>query len=144
MNLKFFIVFLSALLVSISAPVRAQKEGKTIQGEPFVTGGVGLGDREAMEKERRKYSLWVQTAAKSGAFLSDSTVNILDKSGKPVLDAKLQGPWLFVNLKLGEYTVRATHDGKILEKRTHIHPGDHHEIVFHFDVPAEVLPKGAK
>ena len=133
-------IALAALLVG---PVIAA-EGKTIQGEPFVSGGVGSTERESLQRERTKYALFVQTAAKGGAFLADVEVSISDMAGKPVLTTKLDGPWLLVNLKLGEYKVTASYGGKAQEKRTKIHVGDNHEMVFYFDEKVETLKKGEK
>jgi hypothetical protein len=119
-------------------------EGKTVQGEPFVSGGVGLEERDAMQKERIRYALFVRTAAKGGAYLAAVDVRIADKAGKPVLETKLDGPWLLVNLRQGEYTVTANFGGKVQEKRTTIHRGDNHEMVFYFDEPVDMLKKGEK
>jgi hypothetical protein len=136
--------FAAIVLTAASVGSVVALEGKTIQGEPFVSGGVSLDEREGLQKERTKYALFVQTAAKGGAFLAAVDVRITDKAGKPVLETKLDGPWLLVNLKLGEYKVTATYGGKAQEKRTTIHRGDNHEMVFYFDEPAEMLKKGEK
>lgn len=120
-------------------------EGKTAQGEPYVTGGVALGEREALDRRRGEYSLWVATAAKkTGSYLADVRVRITDEAGKVVLDAKLDGPWLLVRLKLGSYKVDAAFGKQALQKTTTIHKGDHHEMMFYFDHEVETLPRGTK
>jgi hypothetical protein len=134
-----------ALGIATSGPVMAQKEGKTTLGTPFVVGGVSQDERQSMQAERKKYSLLVQTAARTaGAFVSDATVTITDKGGKAVLDTQLDGPWLLVNLPLGQYKVAATYGGKTQAKQTTIHKGDNHEMVFYFDEQVDTLPKGTK
>lgn len=132
-----------ALALASSGPAIAA-EGKTIQGEPFVSGGVSADERESLQKARTKYALFVQTAAKAGPFLADVEVRITDKAGKPVLETKLDGPWLLVNLKLGEYKVTANYAGKTQEKWTNIHRGNNHEMVFYFDEKVDTLKKGEK
>jgi len=123
----------------------ATSEGKTAQGEAYVSGGVALSERDALDKLRASYSLRVVTAAKkTGSYLADAQVKITDASGKTVLDTKLDGPWLLVNLKLGQYKVDATFRQQTLSKTTTVHEGDRHEMPFYFDVEVETLPKATK
>lgn len=123
----------------------ALSEGSTAQGQPYVSGGVALGERDALDRQRASHSLWVATAVKrSGAYLSDVRVRIRDSAGATVLDARLDGPWLLVTLGLGRYQVEASFAGQTQEKTTTIHPGDRHEMLFYFDVEAERLPEGVK
>jgi hypothetical protein len=139
-----FTACVAIALAATSIGTGIAADGKTIQGEPFVSGGVSTDERESLQKARTKYALFVQTAAKSGPFLADVEVRITDKAGKPVLETKLDGPWLLVNLKLGEYKVTANYAGKTQEKWTNIHRGDNHEMVFYFDETVETLKKGEK
>lgn len=146
-SLKFIAsVFFVSMLASLAAGAAlAATEGKTAQGEPYVSGGVALGEKEALKERRPDFSLWVVTAAKkSGSFLADARVKITDEAGKTVLDTKLDGPWLLVNLKVGKYKVDASFGKQTLEKTTNIQKGDHHEMLFYFDVEVETLPKGEK
>ena len=85
------------------------------------------------------------TAAKgSGAYLADALVRITDSSGKTVLDTTADGPWVYVNLKLGDYKVTVTYKGKTQQQATKIHTGDNHEIFFYFEEAVDRLPKGEK
>ena len=143
-------IFASVLAVSLLAPwtagaALALSEGKTAQGEPYVSGGIALGEREALEQRRAAFSLWIATAAKkTGSYLADARVIVTDEAGKTVLDTKLDGPWLLVNLKPGRYTVEASLRKQTQRKTTTIHPGDHHEMLFYFDLEVETLPPGVK
>ena len=143
-------VFASVLAVSLLAPwaggeALALSEGKTAQGEPYVSGGIALGEREALDKRRAAFSLWVATAAKkTGSYVADARVIVTDEAGKTVLDTRLDGPWLLVNLRLGRYTVQASLRNQTQRKTTTIHRGDRHEMLFYFDLEVETLPPGAK
>ena len=82
------------------------QQATTAQGQKYASGGVSQDDRAEMQTQRDQYSLWVLTAAsKSGAYLSNVRVVITDQQKKVVFDAPLDGPWLFINLPLGRYTV---------------------------------------
>lgn len=140
----------SATLVLLAAlwaqtPALAASEGRTAQGEAYASGGIAAGEREAMDKRRANFNFWLVTAAKkTGSYLADAKVRITDAAGKTVLDTRLDGPWLLANLKLGKYKVEATVGKQTQSKATTIHQGDHHEMMFYFDVEVETLPKGAK
>lgn len=132
-------------LAAFALPAWALVEGKTAQGEPYVTGGVGSTEESLLKQRSAEFSLRILVAASgSGAYLADARVRITDAAGRQVLDVRTDGPWLYVNLKLGDYKVVATFEGQTREQGTKIHAGDRHEMVFRFDVPVERLPKGEK
>ncbi len=133
------------LAALLAGPVGAMTQGKTAQGEPYVTGGVGAAELETLEKGRKGFSLRVLTAAKgSGAYLADARVAIVDAAGKTVLDTSADGPWVYVNLKSGDYKVTVTYKGKVQQRATKIHVGDNHEMFFYFEEAVDRLPKGEK
>ena len=126
--------------------VSAMSEGNTAQSEPYVSGGIALGEREALERRRADFSLWIATAAKkSGSYLADVRIKIADAAGKAVLDVRLDGPWLLVDLKPGRYTVDASFHDQSQRKTTSINrKGDHREMLFYYEVEAETLAPHAK
>jgi hypothetical protein len=132
------------VLVSICAAPQAAAatQGQSPQGWAFLEGGIGQTETESMESERAKYSLWIMTASRtSGAHLADVVVTVVDAKGEPVFERRLDGPWLMIDLPLGRYEVRSRYGQEVQNRITTIHPGDHHQIVFYFNVEAEVLPK---
>jgi len=132
-------VFVSAI-AAMSATAATQ--GQSPQGWAFLDGGIGQTETESMEADRSKYSLWIMTAGRtSGAFLADVEVSIVDSKGEAVFQRRLEGPWLMIDLPLGRYEVRSRYGQETQTRVTTIHPGDHHQIVFYFNVQAEVLPK---
>jgi hypothetical protein len=144
-NYRMAVVALAAALTSMlgSPPALALSEGVTAQGLAFISGGVGQDERETMSVRRNQFSLHVTAAARrSGAYLGDVRVRIVDAAGKIVLETTMDGPWLLVGLALGEYRVEASHGEQALTKTTKIHASDLHEVFFYFDVPVDVLPAG--
>jgi len=139
-----------AFVASMFAPfcsgeALALTEGKTAQRESYVSGGVGLSEREALDKRRPGFSLWVATAARaSGAYLSDAHVKISDEAGKAVLDTKLPGPWVLVNLRPGRYAVDVSFGKQTERKTATIHSDDNRAMLFYFDVEAQSLPLRTK
>jgi hypothetical protein len=106
-----------------------------------ISGGVGITERDALQAMQDKHSFWLTTAIrKSGAFLSGARVTILDaKDHMPLISCAMDGPWLFVDLPRGKYEVetvyidKATNKEQKIKKMTHIHKGDHHQMVVYFE-----------
>lgn len=108
----------------------ALDEGHTEQGVHYLSGGVSLEERDALQAERGKHSLWVIVAlAGSGAFTGDTQVSIRDAAGKTVFDGVLDGPWLFIDLPVGRYSIEARAGSVRQRGQTHIHAGDHHQVI---------------
>ena len=122
------------MLASLMGVAAGMQQSTTPAGSAYVSGGVSDDERIEMQKTREQYSLWVLTAARtSGAYLSDVHLLITDSAKKVVFDAPIDGPWLFLNLPLGRYTIAATHKGETQHRVTTIHKGDHHQAIFYFD-----------
>jgi len=136
----------SALLASLTARAAPPdlNRGRTSDGWPYVEGGVGRDEIETLQLERQKYSLWVVTAArKSGAYLTDVTLSVTDARQRLVFERQLLSPWMLIDLPPGRYDAVASYNGEVLRRTTTIHRGDHHQLVFYFNVDADVLPDDA-
>ena len=128
--------------VAVTSVALGAIRSTSAQGRPVVSGGIGYAERQALHAHRDDYSLWMVTAAKrSGAYLSDVSAKITDAEQRTVFEGPLDGPWLFIDLALGRYTVEATFNGETQRRVTTIHRGDHHQVFFYFDVPDEVSPE---
>lgn len=135
----------AAAALALNATAWALDTGKTAQGWAYVSGGVGSDELHALHARRDQFSLWVVTAARpSGAYLADVRVQVIDAQHAVVFDQRLAGPWLFIELPPGRYEIQATHKSETQTKVTTIHPGDHHQVLFYFDVAAQVLPPASK
>jgi hypothetical protein len=109
-------------------------QGHTTQGERFASGGVGAGERAALGDRRDEFNFRMTTAAaRTGAYLADVRVTILDEAGRLVLDVKLDGPWLFTQLKPGRYRVEATSGSEIRRRSTAIPEAGYREMFLYFD-----------
>lgn len=134
----------AAVIAAVFAlsPTSTLERGATADGWLYVSGGIGLGERDELAQARKDFSLRVASAARgSGAFLSSVQVTITDAGGQRLFQRALAGPLLLIDLLPGQYVVEGDLRGKHRQSRTAIGAADRHEIYFHFDVPAEVLPK---
>ena len=92
----------------LSAPVYAEPlQVQQQAGISFVTGGVGLGEREALTQQASQYNLKVVNTNPTGAYTADVRVSVVDSSGHEVLNTQLDGPWLMAKLPPGHYTINA-------------------------------------
>ena len=103
----FFLLFSAA---SGSAAFMDIQKGKTNDVE-YMAGGVGIGERQAMEEMAKDYNLKVVFAKVQGNYLADIPVAIMKPTGEKVLETVASGPWLFAKLPHGEYTVKAKYNG---------------------------------
>lgn len=84
----------------------------------YITGGVGLEEREAILAGAADYNLKVVNAIPGGAYVADITVSVRNASGQEVLRTTLDGPWLLARLPAGRYTVSASDPGRASQSRT--------------------------
>lgn len=92
-------------------------------GINFISGGIGEGERAEIRKAATDYTLKIVLSTTSGAYLGDIPVMIYDQSGKEVFKMDMGGPWLYVRLKEGTYTVKASHEGKEKKKTVQVGRG---------------------
>lgn len=93
------------------------------QVPPYVTGGIGAAERETLLSYRDDFSLQLVFAARgTGHYLAGVEVRILDEAGVQLLRAVSEGPFFFVQLPPGDYTVLAAYAGIEQTHRARIAP----------------------
>jgi hypothetical protein len=86
-------------------------EGKANQGFPYLFGGVGSDEREAMEARAKGYNVKLIFAEKRGAFISGVIVELATAKGTEIVSLVTEGPWFYIQLPSGDYSVKATFKG---------------------------------
>ncbi|MGE5386327.1 MAG: carboxypeptidase-like regulatory domain-containing protein [Betaproteobacteria bacterium] len=86
-------------------------------GIPYLSGGVGDGERQQLEAVSKDYNLKLILAERSGSYIAQVDVNIVDAKGSTVLEAQSVGPFFLAKLPPGNYRVTATYGGKVLRQR---------------------------
>jgi len=105
-------------------------------GVQYVSGGIGVGERNAMHAAARNYDLHLTFATrKRGAYLADVDVTVHDAKGRTILQATSEGPWLYAKLPPGEYRVTAVMNGEKRVHSTRIGPGHLRQVIFRWNVP---------
>jgi len=118
LTLGIYLVWISGETVrAASAPETGGElvEGKTAQGFPYISGGVSFEERKAMEARATGYNLRLTFAAKSGPYIADVRLLIQDEKGKEIISTDTEGPWFFIDLPPGKYSIKATFKGETKE-----------------------------
>jgi hypothetical protein len=124
MKTKIVLIFFVALFAAIT--VFAQDtvlQPRTEGGITYISGGIGMDERDALKKVEGDYNLRLLFAAQgSGEFVADVKVTILDAQGKSILEAVSAGPRFFAKLAPGSYRIIAENNGTPIRRTVRISP----------------------
>ena len=135
-TMKYLQSVCAAAGLCAAAAAGAATTDTSVAGHPYVSGGVGNSEQQALRADRGRYSLWAVTAARgSGAYLAEVRVRVTDEQQRTVFDRELDGPWLMIDLPRGRYTVEASHDGQTVRRTASIGAGGPQRMVLYFNVP---------
>ena len=119
MKKTLFIMLVGVFVVSLCSGYSLAYTGPgffregIMSGVKYLTGGVGLDERAAMQKMAQgNYNLQLVFAEASGPYLTSVKVEIQSKDGKTLLDIPSTGPWFFAKLPDGQYKITVSHAGK--------------------------------
>lgn len=107
----------------------------TERGFPYMSGGIGIDEREVMQSWGGAYNLKLSFAETSGTYLSDVKLLIEDEKGREMIRTTTNGPWFYVQLPPGTYTVKATFEDETKQiKNLHLAEGDRATRLLHWDL----------
>ena len=79
---------------------------------PYVSGGIGKDEREALTALARQFNTKIVLALKGGDYVSDVTIRISDLNNALVLEGISKGPEFYTKLSTGNYNVEAIWEGR--------------------------------
>lgn len=98
-----------------------------------ISGGVGMAARDHMSQRAEDYELkLVFAATPSGDYLAEIPVTIKDRSGNTVVNTVSNGPWMFVDLPTGTYSVQARYDGRTETRQVAVTSGSQRIVYVRF------------
>ena len=140
MKLAYMIILGAALMTRAAlaaqppeGPIASLPAEKTAGQVQYVTGGVGQEEADAFRNAQRDYSLALEfgnQATPRAQFTAGVNVLIRDARGNTVLDAVSDGPFLLAKLPAGRYTIRATQNGKTLDRVATVAGGKSTHVAF--------------
>jgi hypothetical protein len=139
---SFAVFSLWILAGSIPAQTSAENpplitRGVSEEGFAYMTGGVGTDERKIMQSWGGDYNVKLAFAEMSGVYLSDVELWI-EKDGRAMVHATSNGPWFYIKLPPGEYTVEATYEDETKQIRN-LQVAEGHRVtqLLHWDLKEE-------
>jgi hypothetical protein len=100
-------------------------------GIRYLSGGIGLEDRQRLEETAGEFDLKLVFAEPHGEYLADVPVVIEDSHGNAVLRATSQGPWFYAELPPGRYTVAIPQAGPQYTRSVEVPRQGQKEVLIH-------------
>ncbi len=111
-----------------------QKQGEVV----YLTGGVGEEEVRAIESKARNYPMTLEFLVKAepkAQFAADVKVKIEDYSGKVILEAASDGPFMLVRLPPGRYGIAATLGGETQARHVRLVENQPKRVIFEWNRP---------
>jgi len=109
-----FPVLVSAAVLPGSGAARAPHlaqsivtQGWTPAGYPYMNGGISLDERRTMERMAASYNLKIVFARRAGIPGAPALLLIGSNNGRHVDTISFLGPWFYIQLPPGSYTILA-------------------------------------
>jgi len=117
-----YLLIIPYFLFSLSAFADGYLLKPQTQGDvTFVSGGIGESERKAIQAMKGDYNLNLLFALKgTGEFIADINVRIADAKDNTLVETVTEGPYLFVRLMPGNYTVTAEKNGHVMRQTARI------------------------
>ncbi len=118
---------------ALAQGIEVMKQG----GVSYLAGGVGVGERAAMDQMKPQFNARLTFAVrKTGNYVANVYVTVADAKGAEVLKTNVPGPLLYAQLAPGEYKVTAIYHGFSQTKPLTVRGQGHSELYFYWDDPA--------
>lgn len=112
MNNKRIVFSLIAALCLPLYGIAADLLPETQNEVQFLSGGIGMEERNAMQAEGKEYNLRLSFSLKDGTYIAGVKVAI-DSGKKPLVEADSDGPLFYAKLPPGKYRIAVSYQGKI-------------------------------
>lgn len=110
-----------------------ERSASGAHGGKVMSGGVGIGARDTLSQRAEDYELKLVFArTPSGDYLADVPVTISDRRGNTVIDAVSDGPWMYVDLPNGTYSVKARFNGRTETRQISVTSGSQRTVYLRF------------
>ncbi len=99
----------------------------------YLNGGIGENELAMMQSSAKDYPLHITfSEGRSGTYIADVAVNIVDLHGKTVFTLPEAGPLLYVRLPKGTYIVKAVSRDVTLSSRVKLDGKHNKSIILHW------------
>ncbi len=107
---------------------------RTLTATTYLNGGIGDTEEATMRSLGKQFSLrMIFSESKSGEYIADVPVVILNSSGEPVFELPRAGPMLDVMLPAGKYRVSARFKGLTETQSVTLDGNNGRDLAFHWN-----------
>lgn len=86
----------------------------------YISGGVGEEERNGIRLRERDFNFRLLFSERSGAYLGDVDVTLVNVKGETVLEVKAAGPFLLAQLPSGRYRIKVSSGGQVQQGKLSI------------------------
>ena len=127
------IAALLAMPCAIAQVESALPAVQTAGSVKYVPGGIGKDESQAMLSESKRYPLsLVFSGGKENHYVANVEVRVRDGAGKTVLETRVNGPIVLVDLPAGAYVVDAQYRDRKLTQKIEVSPKRAKRVDFHW------------
>lgn len=95
-------------------PDTSVTRAKSPSGHPYMVGGIGFAAQQAMERMASSYNLKLVFARRAGTLIAPSFLVIGANNGLHLEKIFVRGPWFYIQLPSGAYTILARFDNQVV------------------------------
>jgi hypothetical protein len=139
--MRLVIFAAGSLLISLASYALEVEESDQAR---WVTGGVGQQERQAIKAMADDFNVNLLFSSTEGHFFGSAKVLVQDAAGSTVMNSQAKGPYFYLDLAAGAYTVTATMFEQPQQKNLTVSETGRHELTFRWDYkdePAEIVPR---
>jgi hypothetical protein len=115
---QYFLI--SAFVVGCSVAHAQIPDTQHSQGISYISGGVGEEESQAILAEAKQWPLLLELAQLEdgrGVWIFGANIQIENAKHQTIFDAQADGPYILINLPVGDYLIEATYQG-VVQKRS--------------------------
>jgi hypothetical protein len=115
---QYFLV--SAFVVGCSIAHAQIPDTQHSQGISYISGGVGEEESQAILAEAKQWPLLLELSQLEdgrGVWIFGANIQIENAKHQTIFDAQADGPYILINLPVGDYLIEATYQG-VVQKRS--------------------------
>jgi hypothetical protein len=128
---------LACAVLALATAATAQPRVQSQNGLSWISGGITDDERGELVLLLPGHNLKIVTSAeRSGAYLADVGLVIVDPRGAKLLDTRLDGPWFLGQLPAGRYELVLTHGGFAQSRAVTIPPSGRRDAYFYWKDPS--------
>lgn len=153
LKLRHVLILTLALLLALLALLFSGKVSGTlpsiwpgtqkVNDITYMSGGIGKTESSLMKAFANDYPLEVVFIRKLGdreEYLADVRVKITDSHNNDLLDIQTDGPYLLVDMPIGEYMMTAEYEGVVKQQPFRLVDDKHQKLVFWWPIVEPFIP----